>query len=122
LQQRRQAAEKSNHPPAAPPVHIHLPQQAFGAQVFNQMAPPALPAINLPLLCTDLSPGERLTIADFCSRYSLAADIHKRLIENGFSTSLALQRVTVSDLKEMGFKMGEVAELEEAVEMWAHDK
>jgi hypothetical protein len=30
--------------------------------------------------------------------------------------------VTVYDLKEMGFKMGEIAELEEAVEVWAQVK
>jgi hypothetical protein len=54
LQQCWQAAEKNNQPPAAPPVHIHLPQQAFGAQVFNQVAPPALPMINLPVLHTNL--------------------------------------------------------------------
>jgi hypothetical protein len=41
------------------------------------------------------------------------------LTENGFSSPLALRRVTVDDLKEMGFKKGEVAEIEEAVEAWA---
>jgi hypothetical protein len=35
-----------------------------------------------------------------------------RLTENGFSSPLALCRVTVDDLKEMGFKKGEVAEIE----------
>ena len=50
---------------------------------------------------------------------SLANDICMRLTENGFSSPLALRRVTVDDLKEMGFKKGEVAEIEEAVEAWA---
>jgi hypothetical protein len=119
LQQRRQAAEKNNQPVAAPPVHIHLPQQAFGAHLY-QPAPP-LPAVpgRSPLLSPNYNPGPRLSINDFCSTYSLGNDICMRLTENGFSSSLALRRVTVDDLKEMGFKMGEVAEIEEAVEAWA---
>jgi hypothetical protein len=83
---------------------------------------PIEPVAHSLLLRSDLKPGERLTIVDFCSHYSLDSSICNRLVENGFSTSSALRRVAVSDLKDMGFKMGEVAELQEAVEMWAQAK
>jgi len=43
LQQCRQVAEKNNQPVVAPPVHIHLPQQAFGAHLHQ-------PALLLPAI------------------------------------------------------------------------
>jgi hypothetical protein len=72
-----------------------------------------------PLLSPNCKPGPCLSINDFCLTYSLADEICMCLTKNGFSSSLALCLITVDDLKEMGFKMGEVAEIEEAVEAWA---
>ena len=91
--------------------------------VYQPALPPAqVPTGRVSLLPPTHHPGPRLAITEFCTLYSLTNDICMCLTKNGFSSSLALRRVTVDDLKELGFKMGEIAELEEAIEIWAQVK
>ena len=101
-------------------ITIYLSQQAFGAQMY-QPAPlvAPIPIGYIPLLLPTLYCGPHLAITNFCLKYSLIDDICIYLTDNGFSTSLAFCHIIVDNLKEIGFKVDEIAKLEEAIEVWA---
>jgi len=45
--------------------------------------------------------------------------VHQKLDENGYTTSNTITYIRVSELKEMGFKHGEIAAMKDAVRQWA---
>ena len=71
------------------------------------------------LLNTALDIGTDMTIAQFCENYGLQPTIHKKLDENGYDHARNLRFITLDNLTEMGFKLGEKAALQDAVERWA---
>ena len=60
-----------------------------------------------------------MSIAEFCVYYELDDSIRARLDDNGFKVARVLQYVAVNDLKEMGFKFGEIAALKDGVGCWS---
>ena len=84
------------------------------------LAAPALPSYaSHMLLLPSRAPGANMPIAQFCIEYELDDSICSRLDDNGFKVSRVLQYVVVDELKEMGFKFGEVAALKDAVGRWS---
>jgi len=71
------------------------------------------------LLPTSAKPGPHLTLNEFCLTYSLSNSVHQKLDENGHTTSNTITYICVSELKEMGFKHGEIAAMKDAVRQWA---
>lgn len=90
-------------------------------------AVPALaPAANLSydLQCPTLLPPSRLpgkdmSLIDFCAMFDLVETILEKLHENMYKTARVLRFITIAELKEMGFKFGEIAALRDAVDSWA---
>ncbi|SJL12745.1 uncharacterized protein ARMOST_16176 [Armillaria ostoyae] len=101
---------------AVPPAPFPLPEPPKPA---SNATLPILASGSLPLLPIHLTPGVHVPISEFCKTYSLGSNICKKLIANGFSMSIALRRITPDHLATMQFKMGEIAELLEAVDQWA---
>jgi hypothetical protein len=58
-------------------------------------------------------------VAEFCRDYKLSDKIHKLLDDGGFETVGALFEVTDTDLKEAGFKIGHISELQRALKNFA---
>ena len=73
------------------------------------------PDLLLPRLA---APGPRLTLQQFCSEYSLSNAVYHKLDENGYTGSNTISYIQVSELKEMGFKHGEIAAMKDAVRQW----
>jgi hypothetical protein len=125
LQRRQQAASNlQGVPQASTQIHNHfsLPDSFFGLLSNTLPGPTNTPAIvsNSQMLLLIAQPsGPKLTIADFCRNYSLSDSICARLTENGYSGTHTFSYIEVGDLKEMGFKGGEIAELKHAVATWA---
>ena len=71
------------------------------------------------LLPASAKPGPHLTLNEFCLTYSLSNSVHQKLDENGYMTSNTITYIHVSELKEMGFKHGEIAAMKDAVWQWA---
>lgn len=71
------------------------------------------------LLPSPLSDGPNLTVQDFCATYELDHAIHKRLLDNGYRRTRSFKHIEIEDLKAMGFMRGDIAELKEAVYLWA---
>ena len=71
------------------------------------------------LLPRSLKPGMKMTIEDFCTHFSLSAEILERLRKNGYSGTHVIHHIEIEELRSMDFKPGEIAELKEAVRAWA---
>ncbi|KAJ6587899.1 hypothetical protein B0H19DRAFT_1097361 [Mycena capillaripes] len=71
------------------------------------------------LLCIDGKDLPRLSLAEFCQEYKLSDKIHQLLDDQGFETVGALLEVTDTDLKDIGFKIGHIAELKRALNDFA---
>ena len=63
--------------------------------------------------------GPDMPIAQFCENYGLQPAIHQKLDENGYDYARNLRFITLENLAEMGFKLGERAAIQDAVERWA---
>ena len=63
--------------------------------------------------------GADMSIAQFCNNYGLQPAVLKKLDENGYDYARNLRFITLDNLTEMGFKLGEKAALQDAVERWA---
>jgi len=63
--------------------------------------------------------GPDMPITQFCTNYGLQPAIHQKLDENGYDYARNLGFITLENLAEMGFKLGEKAAIQDAVEQWA---
>ncbi|KAF8223476.1 hypothetical protein L208DRAFT_1128111, partial [Tricholoma matsutake] len=82
--------------------------------------PPESCANTAPMLLPPpLTPGTKMSIEDFCGWFSLSAEILERLHANSYSGSHVIQHIEIGELWTMAFKPGEIAELKEAVHVWA---
>jgi hypothetical protein len=55
----------------------------------------------------------------FCAEYDLGDNILSKLIKNAYKEARFLRFVTIAELKEMGFQLGEIAAIRDAVERWS---
>ncbi|KAA1466967.1 hypothetical protein DENSPDRAFT_62970 [Dentipellis sp. KUC8613] len=71
------------------------------------------------LLPTTRAPGPDSSLSDFCKAFDLGNTILERFNNNGFKNARSLKFVKISELKELGFLLGEIAALRDAVETWS---
>ena len=63
-------------------------------------------------------PGQDMPLAQFCMQYNLAQGVLDKLVENSYTQAQTLRFITILELKEMKFKLGEIAALHKVVDMW----
>ncbi|KAI6148063.1 hypothetical protein BKA82DRAFT_16709 [Pisolithus tinctorius] len=114
-----------------PVINFNIPHEIFSifcppTATTTWIASPTKEAISTAkstnhdlLLPTSASPGPHLTLNEFCLMYSLSNSVHQKLDENGYMTSNTITYIHISELKEMGFKHGEIAAMKDAVRQWA---
>ncbi|KAF8153727.1 hypothetical protein K438DRAFT_2026635 [Mycena galopus ATCC 62051] len=124
--EKQQTANNNGPPPAQ--VHFNIPPEF--ANLFRP--PPLAPAVAAPLalnqppsteqmlIPSSRVPGDDLAISAFCEMYDLDTDIADRFTQNRYKRTMAFKFIEVSELKEMGFMNGEIAELKVAVDKWSH--
>ncbi|KAF8179367.1 hypothetical protein K438DRAFT_2021682 [Mycena galopus ATCC 62051] len=124
--EKQQTASNNGPPPAQ--VHFNIPPEF--ANLFRP--PPLAPAVAAPLalnqppsteqmlIPSSRVPGDDLAISAFCEMYNLDTDIADRFTQNRYKRTMAFKFIEVSELKEMGFMNGEIAELKVAVDKWSH--
>jgi hypothetical protein len=91
----------------------------LGAASALQSSPRSIAQKSLTLLPTSHAPGIDMPLVEFCTLYDLSPGIFQKLIDNDYKTAHFLCFVTFPELKEMGFKLGELAGLPDAVELWS---
>jgi hypothetical protein len=116
LTSRLRAMEKEK--PQAPVVNVVLPAN-FGLPLPVVMQPLAQPQIETGLIPSTLTGGPRMDIDTFCVVYQLPYAILQHFHENAITGTHAFSHIADRDLMGMGFKIGEVIDLKEAVRIWA---
>ncbi|KAF8833100.1 hypothetical protein BDN67DRAFT_917616, partial [Paxillus ammoniavirescens] len=111
---------KSSPNSSAPVINLTLGNDILG------FAAPWLPQhtnrtdvasdVLLPNTC---APGDKIPIMEFCAHYNLSDGVLKKLQENSFQKVRSLRFVSISDLKDMRFNHGEIADLWDAVKQWS---
>lgn len=97
-------------PPLAP--HPTAPQAlAPAAMIYDLQCP--------TLLHTSRLPGQDMSLSQFCINYKLGDMVFERLRDNGYQDARVLRFLTIDELKEMKFRLGEIAALRDAVEIWS---
>jgi hypothetical protein len=120
LQARLKAMEKERgHQAPGPVVNVVLPAN-YGLPI------PAVPTAPLPapmagsgLIPFQYSQGQKMDISAFCAVYDLPSSVFTRLAENAITGTHAFSHITSADLTTMGFKIGEIIDLKEAVKAWS---
>jgi hypothetical protein len=127
LAERAQAATQSG-----PVINFNIPPEllaVFRPAANNATPQPAVPGSHAKaehpqdiLIPDDAQHGLTLSLDEFCNNYSLSGDIRAKLSENGYTGTETICYILVPDLKEMGFKLGEIAAMRAAMKRWCTGK
>ncbi|KAJ7265185.1 hypothetical protein C8J57DRAFT_1069506 [Mycena rebaudengoi] len=116
LQRRLELKEKANTSMVLQ-VNINLPPD-----LLSFMRPPtatAAPDNSTPTLIPPSKlAGPNMTIQAFCATYHLDDEIRDLFLQHRFKSTDAFAYTELSELKGMGFKVGEIAELKAAINSW----
>lgn len=87
--------------------------------------PRTLPRSTYDLHCPTLLPANRtasldMPIPEFCAEFELVRTIEDKLIENGYLHARFLRFVTIEELKQMKFLLGEIAAIRDGVDRWSN--
>ncbi|KAG1901153.1 uncharacterized protein F5891DRAFT_950952 [Suillus fuscotomentosus] len=96
-------------PPAAPNNNIPQPAPAGSCTEGGQ---------SDSLIPYGMLHGPTLSLNDFYSNYTLSDDIHMKLHQNRYTGMETICYILVSELKEMEFKLGEIAVMRPAMKCW----
>lgn len=109
-----------NHdkPPQPPVINVVLPNDLYG-----QYPPLGLPLpTSVPqmtgLIPATHEPGLRLDMVIFCAVFGLSDMVLCQLTDNAYTATHAFAHTEPVELREMGFKAGEIVDLKEAVREW----
>jgi hypothetical protein len=91
-------------PSVAATIPIHPP-------AYDLHCPTLLQLLRLP--------GEDMPLEQFCTQYKLSQAILDKLHEHSYSQARTLCFVTIEELKEMKFRLGEIAALREVIDVWS---
>jgi hypothetical protein len=119
-----QTAKATNTAPPAPVFNFSIGNEVLDflrpPPAFAPPAPAAIPSSGQNcLLPPSCAPGKNMSLTQFCANYNLDTGILDKLSENCFKTAGALRFLTIDELKEMTFQLGEIAALHDAVERWS---
>ena len=108
----------------APTINFNVPNDFFSflrpAATPNPLLPTAptdhiANTVDILLLSVSARPGPDLSLTDFCVAFELSQEILTKLTDNGYMGTRTIRYIIVSELKEMGFKNGEIAAMKDAV-------
>jgi hypothetical protein len=101
----------------------HAPPPAADTQLIAQDPGPVLQPLpvvsNTMLISSDRLPGPELSLADFCSKYGLTNGISQKLDENGYAGSHTFEYASWDEMRDVGLKSGEIAQLKHAIMKWS---
>lgn len=99
------------------PAHAPVPVPTAGP---SSLPAPALTSVQqLMLLPPGTTVGDRLSIGTFCQLYDLDASIAEKFGNNGYRNTSVFYLIKLEELTTMNFLPGEIAELRDAVRLWA---
>ena len=127
--------EKKTQKPLAPVFKVIPPNNSLACGPGHFQPEPALrdpfppvPApVQAPLPSVGLIPGThsegpRMDIASFCHMYGLPEVVFQHFQDHAISGTHAFSHLSSSDLTGIGFCLGEIIDLKEAIRVWAMPK
>jgi hypothetical protein len=102
--------------PTMPVIHLHIPGNNQPIPVPGPFAVDHAKLLTRPKISATLGPD--LNIEDFCHIYKLDNEILMRLKRNGYHRTKTFKHITIPQLRDMEFKHGEIASLQDAVDEW----
>jgi hypothetical protein len=107
----------------APPYQEPVPPAAMPVAMPALPVPnPAIPRYDVQhpnLLQADHLPGPDMTIAEFCAQYELGDGTQQKFVAHGYERARVLRFITLGDVTKMELRLGEIAELRDAIERWS---
>ena len=117
LQARLNAMAKEKGP-APHVVNVVLPNNVYGYQPLP-VAPLTQPQVALTsLILPNCIEGPEMDIERFCLVYNLPPSIKTHFHESAITGTHTFSEINSTDLKEMGFKLGEIIDLKRAIGSW----
>jgi len=83
------------------------------------VAPPTQAPESTNLIPSNYTEGEKMNLETFCLIYALPDDIKQRLHQHKITGTHAFAHMTSKHLEVMGFMLGEIIDLKEAIKCWA---
>jgi hypothetical protein len=128
--QRHMAAQNAPSGSSAPVFNFTL-----GNEIINILRPPASQPIVAPVpppanIAPNYEPpcllllhhsrvaGQDMPLSGFCAKYGLGLHTLKKFEDNYYMDACVLQFATIDELKQMEFRLGEIADLQDVVELW----
>ncbi|KAG1752351.1 uncharacterized protein EDB91DRAFT_1077779 [Suillus paluster] len=116
--------------PYGPVINFNIPPE-----LLTVFCPPAVPNNDIPqpapagsctegdrsqdsLIPYDVLHGLTLSLNKFCSNYTLSDNIRTKLHQNRYTGTETICYILISQLKEMEFKLGEIAAMCAAMKCW----
>lgn len=104
--------------PASHIVNVVLPNNAYGYP-GHPVGPLAQPQVApTSLMLPNYIEGPEMDIERFCLIYNLPPAIQTHFHESAITGTHAFSEINGTDLKEMGFKLGEIIDLKRAIGSW----
>jgi hypothetical protein len=105
--------------PASHIVNVVLPNNAYGYHPGPvALAQSQLEAAPTSLILPNYIEGPEMDIEKFCLIYNLPPTIQTHFHESAITGTHAFSEINGTDLKEMGFKLGEIIDLKRAIGSW----
>jgi hypothetical protein len=105
--------------PPVPAAALPLTPSTPAVAAVISTHPPTYDLQCPTLLQPSRLPGEDMPLPQFCAQYKLGTGILDKLLEHSYSQARTLRFLTVEDLKEMKFRLGEIAALREVIDVWS---
>ncbi|KAF9236601.1 hypothetical protein BU15DRAFT_7820, partial [Melanogaster broomeanus] len=130
LQCRLAERNQASHSQSGPVINSNIPPKILNTFHRNPTIDDAHHAAPVPaqprilnsehdsVIPPGMKPGPDLSLDDFCIRYKLSDDVKAKLSENGYFRTETIEFIVISELKEMGFKFGEIAAMKAAMKRW----
>lgn len=108
---------EANRAPVLPPINIHLVDSRSGSG--SDSGSGSSHGVASATRTRQLT-GPRLTLDEFCARFTLSDDIKKKLTEKKITGPHALRFISDEELQtKLGLEIGELADLRDAQEQWS---
>jgi hypothetical protein len=108
-----------------PVVNVVLPENfgLYPPPTGRTSGPSTTPPMQLHestnLIPSNYTEGEKMNLETFCLIYALPEDIKQRLHQHKITGTHAFAHMTIKHLEGMGFMLGEIIDLKEAIKCWA---
>lgn len=99
-------------------LNVFHPGLATSVQPSKEHALPTIQDQH-SLLLPGTHHGPDLSLDEFCTSYNLSDAIRIKLRANGYTSAETLTFIVTPELREMGFKFGEIAALKVAMRRWS---